>query len=161
MIQVGEKLPEVTLFERDEQGLNRYPLTELTAGHTVALFAVPGAFTPTCSEKHVPGFIEQAEALRAAGVTAIYCVAVNDPFVMKLWASSFGTEAAPIRFLSDGNAEFTQAMGMARDMSNGAMGLRSKRYALLATDGVVRWLGVDESGLANASAESALAALRG
>ncbi len=161
MIQVGEQLPDATLFERDEHGLNRHTLAELTAGQTVALFAVPGAFTPTCSEKHVPGFIEQAEALRAAGVTQILCVAVNDPFVMQLWASSFGAAATSIRFLSDGNADFTQALGMARDMSNGAMGLRSKRYALLATDGVVRWLGVDESGLANASAESVLAALRG
>ncbi|WP_407275608.1 peroxiredoxin [Halothiobacillus sp. DCM-1] len=161
MIQVGDKLPGVTLHERGEQGLDGYTVAELTAGKTVVFFAVPGAFTPTCSEKHVPGFIAQAAALRAAGVAQVYCVAVNDPFIMRLWAASFGDAAQSIRFLSDGNAAFTEALGMGRDMSNAAMGLRSKRYALIAEDGVVRWLGVDESGLQNASAESVLAALRG
>lgn len=161
MVELGQKLPEATLYERGEQGLNGCTVTELTAGQTVVFFAVPGAFTPTCSEKHVPGFIAEAKALNAAGVAQIYCVAVNDPFVMKLWAASFGASAESIRFLSDGNGAFTQAMGMARDMSNAAMGLRSKRYAMIVTDGVVRWLGVDESGLAQSSAESVLAALRG
>ncbi len=161
MIEIGGKLPDATLHERGEQGLNGYTMAELTADGVTVFFAVPGAFTPTCTEKHVPGFIALADEIKAAGVSHIYCVAVNDPFVMKRWGASFGATAAPIQFLSDGNGAFTQAMGMARDMSNAVMGLRSKRYAMIVDHGIVRWLGVDESGLANASAEAVLAALRG
>jgi peroxiredoxin len=159
MIEVGQKLPDATLHYRGEQGLNGCAVHELVAEQKIVIFAVPGAFTPTCSDAHVPGFVVHNDAIRAKGVDAIYCVAVNDPFVMKFWAQHLGVDEKIIRFLSDGNGMFTQAIGMARDMSNGAMGLRSKRYAMIVDNGVVQWLGVDESGLAHSSASAVLAAL--
>ncbi len=159
MIEVGQKLPDATLHYRGEQGLNGCAVSELVSGQKIVIFAVPGAFTPTCSDTHVPGFVLHSASIRAKGIDEIYCVAVNDPFVMKFWAQHLGVNEQTIRFLSDGNGMFTQAIGMARDMSNGAMGLRSKRYAMIVNNGVVQWLGVDESGLAHSSAEAVLAAL--
>ncbi len=159
MIDVGQNLPDSTLHYRGEQGLNGCSVRELAAEQKIVIFAVPGAFTPTCTDAHVPGFIVNNEAIRAKGVDAIYCVAVNDPFVMKYWAQHMGVDEQTIRFLSDGNGMFTRALGMERDMSNGAMGLRSKRYAMIVDNGVVQWLGVDESGLEHSSAQAVLAAL--
>lgn len=158
MIEVGQKLPEVTLYHRGEHGLNGCSLSEMTASRRVVLFAVPGAFTPTCSDKHVPGFLEHNKAIRAKGVDEIYCVAVNDPFVMKFWGEHLNVGDS-IQMASDGNGMLTRALGMERDMSSAAMGVRSKRFAMIVNDGVVEWLGVDESGLANSSAEAVLAAL--
>ncbi|MHB8919752.1 MAG: redoxin family protein [Halothiobacillus sp.] len=159
MIEVGQRMPDITLHYRGEQGLNGCPVGELTAGLRIVIFAVPGAFTPTCSDSHVPGFVVHNEAIRAKGIDEIYCVAVNDPFVMKFWAQHLGVGEQTIRFLSDGNGMFTRALGMERDMSNGAMGMRSKRYAMIVNNGVVHWLGVDESGLEHSSAEAVLAVL--
>ncbi|ACX95356.1 peroxiredoxin [Halothiobacillus neapolitanus] len=158
MIEVGQKLPEATLYHRGEQGLNGCSVTEMTAAQRIVLFAVPGAFTPTCSDAHVPGFMVLNDAIRAKGIDNIFCVAVNDPFVMKFWGEHLNVGDA-IRMISDGNGMFTRALGMERDMSNGAMGIRSKRYAMILNNGVVEWLGVDESGLANSSAEAVLGAL--
>lgn len=158
MIEVGQKLPEATLYYRGEQGLNGCSVAELTGSQRIVLFAVPGAFTPTCSDAHVPGFIALNDAIRAKGVDNIFCVAVNDPFVMKFWGEHLNVGDA-VRMLSDGNGAFTQALGMERDMRGGAMGIRSKRYAMIVNNGVVEWLGVDESGLVNSSAEAVLAAL--
>ncbi len=157
-MQIGQPLPAGTLFYRDAQGLAESSTADLFAGRTVVVFAVPGAFTPTCSDEHLPGFIVHADALKASGVDEIVCLAVNDPFVMQAWSRQHDAEGA-IRFLSDGNGDWTTALGMQRDMRKAAMGMRSKRYAMIVKDGVLAWLGVDESGLANSRAEAVLAAL--
>lgn len=159
-LQIGHSLPAGTLYRRVEAGLEEIATRELFRGRRVVLFAVPGAFTPTCSDEHLPGFIVHADALKAAGVDEIVCLAVNDPFVMRAWGQAHGA-MGQISFLSDGNGEWTAALGMVRDMRKAAMGLRSKRYAMLVEDGVLKWLGVDESGLAHSRAEAVLAALRG
>lgn len=159
MIQVHDRLPEATLYARGPQGLDGVSTHELTADRRIVLFALPGAFTPTCTQEHLPGFMREAATLRALKVDEIVCVAVNDPFVLKFWGEQMAVQDS-LRLLSDGNATFTRAVGMERDMSSAAMGLRSKRYAMVVEDGVVRWLGVDDSGLARASVESVIAALR-
>ncbi|MEW6766172.1 MAG: peroxiredoxin [Pseudomonadota bacterium] len=159
-IQVGDVLPAGTLYRRGETGLEEVSTASLFGGRRVVVFAVPGAFTPTCSEEHLPGFIVQADALKAAGVDEIVCLAVNDPFVMRAWSREH-EGAGQISFLSDGNAEWTAAIGMSRDMHKAAMGMRSKRYAMIVEDGVLRWIGVDESGLERSRAEAVLAALGG
>jgi len=157
-IQVGQTLPAGALYRRGENGLEEISTQALFAQRTVVVFAVPGAFTPTCSDEHLPGFIVNADALKAAGVDEMVCLAVNDPFVMRAWAQAHDVDA-DITFLSDGNGDWTQALGMQRDMRKGAMGMRSKRYAMLVADGVLTWLGVDESGLVNSRAEAVLAVL--
>jgi peroxiredoxin len=157
-LQVGQTLPTGMLYRRGEQRLEEVSTQDLFAQRTLVIFAVPGAFTPTCSEEHLPGFIAQADALKAAGVDEIVCIAVNDPFVMRAWAQAHDVDA-DITFLSDGNGDWTQAVGMQRDMRKAAMGTRSKRYAMVVADGVLTWLGVDESGLVNSRAEAVLAAL--
>ena len=120
------------------------PITELTKGKKVVLFAVPGAFTPTCSEKHLPGFVEQAEAIKAKGVDAILCVAVNDPFVLSAWEKARNV-GGKVNILSDGNAEFTRAIGLDLDASGFGLGTRSKRYAMVVDDGVVKALKVEDA----------------
>jgi peroxiredoxin len=157
-IQVGQTLPAGMLYRRGENGLEEISTQALFAQRTVVLFAVPGAFTPTCSDEHLPGFIVNADALKAAGVDEIVCLAVNDPFVMRAWAQAYDVDA-DFTFLSDGNGDWTQALGMQRDMRKAALGMRSKRYAMLVADGVLTWLGVDESGLVNSRAEAVLAVL--
>ena len=157
-IQIGQALPAGVLYRRGDHGLEEIALADLFAQRTVVIFAVPGAFTPTCSDEHLPGFIVNADALKAAGVDEIVCVAVNDPFVMRAWGQLHDSDDA-ITFLSDGNGDWTAALAMQRDMHKAAMGTRSKRYAMLVTDGVLTWLGVDESGLANSRAEAVLAIL--
>jgi peroxiredoxin len=157
-IQVGQTLPVGMLYRRGESGLEEISTQTLFAQRTVVVFAVPGAFTPTCSDEHLPGFIVNTDALKAAGVDEIVCLAVNDPFVMRAWAQVHDGDGE-ITFLSDGNGDWTQALGMQRDMRKGAMGMRSKRYAMLVADGVLTWLGVDESGLVNSRAETVLTVL--
>ena len=157
-IHVGQHMPQGLLYRRNAQGLESIATQDLFAQRTVVVFAVPGAFTPTCSDEHLPGFIVNADALKAAGVDEIVCVAVNDPFVMRAWAQLHDSDGA-ITFLSDGNGDWTAALGMQRDMHKAAMGLRSKRYAMLVADGILTWLGVDESGLTNSRAEAVLAVL--
>ena len=143
MIKVGDALPAATLMEYVEVegngcsvGPNPVDVAQATAGKTIALFAVPGAFTPTCSAQHVPGYVEQAEAFKAAGVDEIWCVAVNDAFVMGAWAREQHT-AGKLRMLADGDATFTKATGLTLDLTGKGLGLRSNRYSMLVKDGKV------------------------
>ncbi|MGH6914979.1 MAG: peroxiredoxin [Geminicoccales bacterium] len=143
-IQVGDRLPAVSLKRLTADGIKDVAIAELTDGKKVVLFAVPGAFTPTCSEKHLPGFLEHAAAIRAKGVDAILCVAVNDPFVMSAWAKARSAEGR-IEMLSDGNAEFARALGLDFDGSGFGLGTRSRRYAMIVEDGTVRTLLIEDA----------------
>lgn len=150
-IKVGDKLPNATLSYFDKEGnLQTVSISELTEGKKIILLAVPGAFTPTCSQKHVPGFIQRADELRAKGVDLIACVAVNDAFVLKAWADSLGIggDNSKVLLLSDGNGQFTKAIGVSVDLSDKPVGLgvRSRRYSLLADNGVVKVLNLEEGG---------------
>ncbi|MBT9488417.1 MAG: peroxiredoxin [Rubrivivax sp.] len=152
MIQVGDKLPAGTLQEFIEVegegcslGPNAFAVEKLTAGKTIALFALPGAFTPTCSAKHVPGFVAKAEEFKAAGVDEIWCVSVNDAFVMGAWARDQKTQGK-LRMLADGSADFAKATGLTLDLTARGMGLRSNRYSMLVKDGVVKALNVEAPG---------------
>ena len=144
-IQVGERLPQATFMTPTEEGPAPISTDEVFKGKRVALFAVPGAFTPTCSAKHLPGFKEQAAALKAKGVDAIACVSVNDVFVMKAWAKDQGV-GDEILMLADGNGDFTKALGLELNASKFGMGSRSQRYSLIANDGVVEMLNVEAAG---------------
>ncbi|KAL6874054.1 hypothetical protein ACP4OV_014136 [Aristida adscensionis] len=162
-IAVGDRLPDATLsyFDSPDGELKTVTVRDLTAGKKVVLFAVPGAFTPTCTQKHLPGFVAKAGELRAKGVDAVACVAVNDAFVMRAWKESLGV-GDEVLLLSDGNGELTRAMGVELDLSDKPVGLgvRSRRYALLAEDGVVKVLNLEEGGaFTNSSAEDMLKAL--
>ena len=144
-IKVGDKVPSATFTVFGASGPGPLSSDELFKGKTVALFAVPGAFTPTCSAKHLPGFKEHAAEFRAKGVDTIACVSVNDVFVMKAWAKDQGVEG-DIIMLADGNGDFTKALGLELDGSRFGMGARSLRYSLVANDGVVEQLNVEEGG---------------
>jgi peroxiredoxin len=149
MIKVGDTIPAATLMEYVEVegngcsiGPNAVDVKAATSGKTIAVFALPGAFTPTCSAKHVPGYLEQHAALRAAGVDEIWCVAVNDAFVMGAWARELGT-AGKVRMLGDGSADFSKATGLTLDLTARGMGLRSNRYSMLVKNGVIKSLNVE------------------
>ena len=143
-IAVGDKLPEATFKVRTPEGLKDVTTQELTAGKKVVLFAVPGAFTPTCHAKHVPSYLENLDALRAKGVDAVACVAVNDAFVLDAWGKAVGSDGK-LMLLSDGNATFTKAVGLDFDGSGFGLGTRSKRYSMLVENGVVKALNIEES----------------
>lgn len=152
MIQVGQTLPATTLMEYSEVegegcslGPNAVDVAKATAGKTIALFALPGAFTPTCSAQHVPGYVQNVEAFQAAGVDEIWCVSVNDAFVMGAWARDQKT-AGKVRMLADGSAAFAQATGLTLDLTSRGMGLRSNRYSMLVKDGKVVSLNVEAPG---------------
>lgn len=152
MIKVGNRLPEGKLQEFVEVegngcslGPNTFEVSTLTAGKKIAVFAVPGAFTPTCSAKHVPGYVENADAFKAAGIDEIWCISVNDPFVMGAWGREQHT-AGKVRMLADGAGAFTESLGMTFDLSAGGLGLRSHRYSMLVDDGVVKALNVEAGG---------------
>lgn len=152
MIKQGERLPEATLFEYVEEpaegctvGPNGFSVNEQTAGRRVVIFGLPGAFTPTCSAKHVPGYVEKAEALRAAGIDEVWCVSVNDAFVMGAWGRDQHT-SGKVRMIADGSATFTRALGLDQDLSARGMGVRSQRYAMVVDDGVVKTLNVEAPG---------------
>ena len=145
MIKVGDKIPEATLVAATADGPKEMTTAELFGGRKVVLFAVPGAFTPTCSAKHVPSFMQNADALAAKGVEQIACVAVNDPFVMGAWAKDQAV-GDRILMLSDGMATFTKSLGLEIDMSKRGLGIRSSRYAMVVDDGVVTMLNVEEPG---------------
>jgi len=152
MLKVGDKLPAGALQEFIEVegegcslGPNSFDIEKLTAGKTIAIFALPGAFTPTCSAQHVPGYVAQAEAFKAAGVDEIWCVSVNDAFVMGAWGRDQKT-AGKIRMMADGSAAFTQAAGLVLDLTAKGFGLRSQRYSMLVVDGVVRTLNLEGPG---------------
>lgn len=157
-IQVGDKLPAAKLRRMTQDGMKEVSVADLTGGKKVVLFAVPGAFTPTCSERHLPGFIEQAAALKAKGVDTIACVAVNDPFVMDAWSKAKNV-GEKVELYSDGNAEFTRALGLDFDGSGFGLGTRSRRYAMVVDDGTVKTLLVEEvPSQAEASSASAILA---
>ncbi|MYL98151.1 redoxin family protein [Novosphingobium sp. FGD1] len=143
-IAVGDKLPDVKLIKVGEGGPEPVQAAEYFAGKRVALFAVPGAFTPTCSAKHLPGFVEKAAELKAKGIDEIACTSVNDAFVMSAWAKS--SEAADVTMLADGNGEFAKAADLVMDGSGFGMGLRSQRYSMVVNDGVVEQLNVEAPG---------------
>ncbi len=143
-ISIGDHVPDMTLIRATEKGPEQVEASAFFAGRTVALFAVPGAFTPTCSAKHLPGYTEKAEALRAKGVDEIACTSVNDAFVMGAWKETTG--AGDVTMLADGNGEFAKAVGLTMDGSGFGMGTRSQRYSMLVEDGVVKQLNVEQPG---------------
>jgi peroxiredoxin len=157
-IAKGDSLPETTFRFMGPDGIESLSTKDVFAGKKVVLFAVPGAFTPTCHLKHLPGFIENADAFKSKGIDSVVCVAVNDPFVLAAWEEKSGAKGK-VLFLSDGNAEFTEKIGMDFDGSGIGLGTRSKRYAMLVDDGVVKVLNTEDSpGVAEVStAESMLA----
>lgn len=142
-IQTGDPLPEATL-KRIGEGVETVDTRTLFDGNKVVLFAVPGAFTPTCSERHLPGFVEHFDDFRQRGIN-VYCVSVNDPFVMQAWGKDQHVPEG-LQMLADGNGDFTKALGLEMDASGYGMGLRSRRYALYAENGVVRQLWVEAPG---------------
>ncbi len=144
-IKVGDRVPESTLMEMGESGPQPITSADLFGGKTVGVFALPGAFTPNCSAKHMPGYIQNAEALKAKGVDDIACVSVNDVFVMAAWGKA-QEASGKIRMLADGNGDFTTALGLAFDASGFGMGQRSERYSMIVKDGVVAELNVEEKG---------------
>jgi len=151
-IQIGDKLPSATLFEFFHEetagcslGPNAFEVQKESAGKTIAILALPGAYTPTCSAKHVPGFIEHFSAFKAKGVDEIWCISVNDAFVMGAWGKSLGAEGK-VRMMADGSAEFTKKIGMELDLNARGLGVRSQRYSMLVQDGVVKQFNLDAAG---------------
>ena len=158
-IQVGDRVPNVTLSTMGAEKPQPITTGDVFAGRNVVLFSVPGAFTPTCSARHLPGFIDLAGDFHASGIDTIACVAVNDVFVMNAWGKSAGAD--DILMLADGNAEFARALGLEMDATPFGMGLRSQRFALVAEDGVVTDLFVEGPGeFRVSSAENVLAKLK-
>jgi len=152
MLKVGDKLPAGSLQEFVEVegngcsvGPNPFDVEKATAGKTIAIFGLPGAFTPTCSAKHVPGYVAQAGALKAAGVDEVWCVSVNDAFVMGAWGRDQKTAGA-VRMMADGSADFAKATGLTLDLTSRGMGVRSQRYSMLVKDGVVKTLNIEGPG---------------
>lgn len=143
-IKTGDKLPDVQLMHLTDAGPAPISTEELFGGKTVALFAVPGAFTPTCSNQHLPGFIERSEELRAAGVDTIVCMSVNDAFVMGAWGKQQGANGK-VMMVADGNAELTEKMGLSMDGSGFGMGTRSLRYSMIVRDGTVETVNVEQN----------------
>ena len=156
-ISVGDKIPDVKLVKATAEGPQPVQSAEYFAGRRIALFSVPGAFTPTCSARHLPGFVEKSAELAAKGIDEIACTAVNDAFVLGAWNKSGGSDA--ITMLADGNGDFTKAVGLELDGTGFGMGTRSKRFAMIVDDGVVSLLNVDAGALEGSSAEAILAAL--
>jgi peroxiredoxin len=154
-IKAGDPIPSATLMKMTPDGPKPVSTDDLFRGRRIALFAVPGAFTPTCSARHLPGFIDKAEELHARGIDEIICVAVNDVFVMDAWGRSAGA-AGKVTMLADGNGTFARALGLEMDGSGFGMGQRSKRFSMLVRDGVVEVLNVDEGGFNLTSAEHLL-----
>ncbi|MBF9231793.1 peroxiredoxin [Microvirga alba] len=142
-IQVGESLPQVTFRIMTADGPVAKTTDDLFKGRKVVLVAVPGAFTPTCHRNHLPGYVENADAIRAKGVDAILVTAVNDVFVLDAWSKSTGAEA--IEFLSDGNGDFAKALGLAMDGSGFGLGTRSQRYSMIVENGIVKTLNVEDA----------------
>ncbi|MBL0370837.1 peroxiredoxin [Rhizobium sp. KVB221] len=155
-IAIGDKIPAATLKEKTADGVHDINLDDFLKARTVVLFAVPGAFTPTCSLNHLPGFLENRDAFRAKGVDEIAVIAVNDHHVMGAWAKASGGEGK-IRFLADGSANFTRAIGLEADLSAGGLGIRSQRYSMLVKDGTLVQLNIeDKPGTAETSGAATL-----
>ncbi len=144
-INVGDRLPSATLTKATPEGPKPVTTDEFFAGRKIALFSVPGAFTPTCSARHLPGFVDKAEELKAKGVDGVACTAVNDAFVLNAWSDSAGA-GGKVTMLADGNGDFARAIGLTMDGSKFGMGERSQRYSMIVNDGVVEQLNVEEPG---------------
>lgn len=164
MIKVGDQLPAGTVKEYIEVegngcslGPNAFDVQKESAGKTLAIFAVPGAFTPTCSAQHLPGFLQQAKAFKAAGVDEIWCLSVNDPFVMGAWGRDQKTEGK-VRMMADGSGDFTRALGLTLDLKAAGLGERSQRYSMLVKDGVVKTLNLEVGGKLEVSGAETLLA---
>ncbi len=165
-IQPGQALPNATLYEFFDQesggcslGPNAFQVSDLVKGKKIVIFGLPGAYTPTCSAKHVPGFVEHFDKLKAKGVDEVWCVSVNDAFVMGSWARELGTQGK-VRMLGDGNAEFSKGVDLTLDLTARGMGVRSNRYAMIVENGIVKKVSVEEPGKFEvSSAEAVLAAL--
>lgn len=165
-IQIGEKLPDATLYEfihKESEGCslgpNAFKVADLVANKKIAILALPGAYTPTCSAKHLPGFVQHAAEFRAKGVDEIWCISVNDAFVMGAWGQSQGADGV-VRMMADGSAEFTQKIGMELDLTARGLGMRSQRYSMLVENGVVKQINLDPAGVfENSTAEKLLSQL--
>ena len=142
-INVGDKIPSVTLKQLTPEGVKEVTTDEIFGGKKVVLFAVPGAFTPACSQRHLPGFVERAADIKAKGVDEIACVAVNDAFVMGAWGREQKTEGK-VRMLADGSGDLVRALGLELDLSKGGLGIRSQRYSMLVDNGVVKSLNIEK-----------------
>jgi peroxiredoxin len=158
-ISVGDRLPEATFTVMAGDGPDQMTTADVFGGKKVILFAVPGAFTPTCSKQHLPGFVESADKLKAKGIDAIACTAVNDVFVMDAWGKSAGADGK-VTMLADGSADFAKKLGLDMDLSERGLGVRSKRYAMIVEDGVVKSLEVEDApGSAEKSGADAISKL--
>ena len=144
-IQVGERIPDMTLTKATDEGPQPIQTGDYFAGRKIAIFSVPGAFTPTCSARHLPGFVERADELKAKGVDEVACVAVNDAFVMGAWGQQAGAEGK-VTMLADGNGDFAEALGLTMDGSKFGLGKRGSRWSAIVDDGVVSELNVEEPG---------------
>ena len=156
-IQVGDKIPQATMKEMGDKGPQDMTTDDLFAGKKVVLFALPGAFTPTCSAAHLPGYVANADKIKAKGVDSVVCLSVNDAFVMSAWGADKNAEE--LIMLADGNGDFTSAVGLEMDGSAFGLGKRSQRYAMIAEDGVVTALNVEAPGAFEVSAADAIMAL--
>ena len=158
MIKVGDKIPSATLMQMKDGGPKPVTTDQLFAGKKVALFALPGAFTPTCSAKHLPGFIQHSDALKAKGIDAIACVSVNDAFVMGAWGEQ-QRAGDKVMMLADGNGDFTRALGLELDATKFGMGKRSQRFSMVVDNGVVTQLNVEAPGAFEVSSADHMVAL--
>jgi glutaredoxin/glutathione-dependent peroxiredoxin len=163
-IAIGQALPNATLYEFIEEetpgcavGPNAFQVGDMVKGKKIIIFGLPGAYTPTCSAKHVPGYVEHAAALKAKGIDEVWCVSVNDAFVMGSWGRELATRGK-VRMFGDGNAEFSKAVGLTLDLTARGMGLRSNRYAMLVDNGLVQALHVEEPGKFEVSSAEAMLA---
>lgn len=163
-IAIGQALPNVTLYEFIEEetpgctvGPNAFQVSDMVKGKKIIIFGLPGAYTPTCSAKHVPGYVDHAAALKAKGIDEVWCVSVNDAFVMGSWGRELRTRGK-VRMLGDGSAEFSKAVGLTLDLTARGMGLRSNRYAMLVDNGVVKAVHVEEPGKFEVSSAEAMLA---
>jgi peroxiredoxin len=150
IIKVGDRVPQTTFIKATADGPEPVDSDDFFKNRTIILFSVPGAFTPTCSAKHLPGYVEKADALRAKGADEIVCTAVNDAFVMQAWSNSSGA-GGKITMLADGNGDFVKEIGLALDASKFGMGARGQRFSMLVEDGVVKQLNIEEPGVFNVS----------
>ena len=161
MIKIGDQLPDATLTESLEFGdacpVSPTPVrvSEASAGKRIVIFGLPGAYTPTCSAQHLPGYIDKLEALKAKGVDEVWCVSVNDGYVMAAWGQDHDA-IGKVRMLGDGSAELTKALGLERDLSKAGMGMRSARYSLLVDRGIVKQVNVEDSGFKVSDADTML-----
>ena len=158
MIKAGDRMPDGVMTEMQDGKPTPVNLTEWLQGKKSVLVSVPGAYTPTCSMRHLPGFVQQADALKGKGVDQVACMAVNDPFVLAAWGKD-QSASGKVTMFADGSGDYTRALGMELDLMAAGLGMRGKRFALLIEDGVIKHVGLDEEGFSNSSAEAILKVL--